>query len=296
MNRTLSSFLFYVLKGMAMGAADVVPGVSGGTVAFITGIYEKLIDSLSQIDLSLITGLRRNGLVHTWKRINGGFLSGLFLGIGISIVSLARLITWLIEHHPIALWSFFSGLISASVWYIWRQIENRNIPVYAAFVTGAVAAYLITNIYTSVHLRPSGVYLFFSGAIAISAMILPGISGSFILVILGTYQFILNAIHQRDLISILWFGAGAITGLLTFVKFLKFLFSRFRNTTLGLLSGFVLGALNKIWPWKDLLQAHPRNIMPWAYEGNPQTATALILFLAGFSVVYLIEKQQARKT
>ena len=253
MNRSFKDYLLLSLKGMAMGAADVVPGVSGGTIAFITGIYEEFIHSLKSINISALIALKEGGISKLWKHVNGNFLVALFLGIGISIVSLAKVITYLLDTYPVIVWSFFFGLILASVFFVGKSIKKWGTSTVIAFAVGTIIAYLITT------LPPSSGneelwFVFVSGLIAICAMILPGISGSFILVLLGSYQFILGSLKEFELMIILVFAAGCVTGLISFSKLLNWLFTKFHDITIAVLSGFLLGSLNKIWPWKNTLE------------------------------------------
>lgn len=239
------------LKGIAMGAADVVPGVSGGTIAFITGIYEELIESINKVNLEALQILRKEGFAKAWNYINGWFFLPLFLGIGVSIASLAKGISWLLENEPVLLWSFFFGLVFASIFFVGKQVKQWGISPVLAFVVGAAVAYSVTILPASGN-NDALWYIFLSGCIAICAMILPGISGSFILVLLGSYPTVLNAIHERDLTIIAVFGAGAVIGLLSFARLLKLMFAKFHDLTVALLAGFLLGSLNKIWPWKEV--------------------------------------------
>jgi len=232
-----------------MGAADVVPGVSGGTVAFITGIYEELINTLKGLNLGALKTLKDEGIAAFWEKINGNFLVALFLGVFISLLSLAKLITYQLETFPIRTWAFFFGLIVASVIYIGRQIGRWRIQEILALIIGTGIAYGIT-IAPAMQGPEQLWFIFLSGCIAICAMILPGISGAFILVLLGAYEPVLGAINNKDFKTIAIFAVGAIVGLLSFSKILKWLFSNYNNLTLAVLSGFILGSLNKIWPWK----------------------------------------------
>lgn len=241
--------VFLFLKGIAMGAADVVPGVSGGTIAFITGIYEELIESINKVNLEALRKLRKEGFAAAWEHINGWFFVPLFLGIGISIVSLAKGISWLLENQAVLLWSFFFGLVFASIFFVGRQVKQWGVSPVIAFLLGTAIAYSVTILPASGS-NDALWHLFLSGSIAICAMILPGISGSFILVLLGSYSTVLNAIHERDLMVIAVVGAGAIVGLLSFARLLKVMFAKYHDLTIALLSGFLLGSLNKIWPWK----------------------------------------------
>jgi len=298
-NRNLLSYIVISLKGVAMGAADVVPGVSGGTIAFISGIYEELITSINGINFSKYKVLRAEGFKSFWRAINGNFLLALFSGIFISVFSLAKMISWLLVNQPILLWSFFFGLVFASIFFIARDIENWNLGIITAFVLGAAIAYYITTLPPSENSH-SLLYLFLSGALAVCAMILPGISGAFILVLLGSYKTILDAVHQRELYTIATVAVGAVFGLLSFARLLKWMFQNYKNSTLALLTGFILGSLNKIWPWKRVLETkmfgkkvipiNEVNISPFNFEGDNQLLNAILLALLGFCVIFILER------
>lgn len=250
MARSIKDYLIVGLKGMAMGAADVVPGVSGGTIAFIAGIYEELLGSISNVNLELLKTLKTEGIKAAWKHVNGSFLLSLLTGIFISILSLAKTISWLLENQPILLWSFFFGLVLASVFYIVKQITKWDFFTVLILLIGAFGAYFITTLNPLVNEDSSLMFMFLAGAIAIIAMILPGISGSFILVLLGAYKPILTAVTERDFKIVAAVGLGAVIGLLSFSRVLKWLFAHYKNYTLAVLTGFIIGSLNKIWPWK----------------------------------------------
>lgn len=250
MVKNTKNYIVIALKGMAMGAADVVPGVSGGTIAFITGIYEELLSAISNINLQLLNTIKKEGFKAAWKTINGNFLLALGIGIFISILTLAKSIKWLLENEPILLWSFFFGLVLASIIYIGKQITKWTIYAVLGLILAGFIAYYITTLTPLVSENSSLLFLFLAGAIAICAMILPGISGAFILVLLGAYKPILAAVNDRDLKTIAVVGLGAIVGLLSFSKILKWLFANYKNVTLSVLTGFIIGSLNKIWPWK----------------------------------------------
>ncbi|PKG51813.1 DUF368 domain-containing protein [Olleya sp. 1-3] len=249
MQRRLKDYLLISLKGVAMGAADAVPGVSGGTIAFISGIYEELIATISGVNLTLFKTLKTEGLSAFWKQLNGNFIVALLTGIIISFVSFMRLAKYLLEQHPVLIWSFFFGLIIASILFIGKQINKWSISTVIALIVGALAAFYITSL-PSLASSNNPYFLFVAGAIAICAMILPGISGSFILLILGAYKTLSNAFHDFDIKKIALFGTGAVVGLLSFSHVLKWLFKNYHNTTLAILTGFILGSLNKVWPWK----------------------------------------------
>ena len=302
--RRILDYIFVTLKGMAMGAADVVPGVSGGTIAFISGIYEELITSINNIDFSLISILRKDGIKAVWHKINGNFLLALFLGIFISVLSLAKFLSWLLENEPILLWSFFFGLVVASIFFVGKEISKWTLGTVLILILGAALAFFITELPVSDN-TDSLPYLFLSGALAICAMILPGISGAFILVLLGSYKTILDAVHERDIKIILTVGVGAIFGLLSFARLLKWMFSHYKNITLALLTGFILGSLNKIWPWKKVLETKTfgektivvddMNVLPGAFEGDSKLMLAIILAILGFSLIFILERLASKK-
>ncbi|WP_339886110.1 DUF368 domain-containing protein [Polaribacter vadi] len=306
MSRKIKDYLVIGLKGMAMGAADVVPGVSGGTIAFISGIYEELLGSISNVNLGLFKTLKKDGFKAAWKQLNGNFLLALFIGIFISIVSLAKAIKYLLENEPILLWSFFFGLVLASIIYIAKQITKWNFISIIIMVLGAFLAYYITTLNPLVSESSSSLYILFAGAIAICAMILPGISGSFILVLLGAYKPILDAVTNRDFKTIIIFMTGAVVGLLAFSKVLKWLFVNYKNYTLAVLTGFIIGSLNKIWPWKETLtwrtNSHglkvpfnQQSVSPLSFEGDSQLMPAIILAIVGFALILLMEKLAVKK-
>ena len=299
--RKLKDYAIIGLKGMAMGAADVVPGVSGGTIAFISGIYEELLGSISNINLQLLKTLKNEGLKEAWKRLNGNFLLALFTGIFISIISLAKAIKYLLENEPILLWSFFFGLVLASIIYIAKQIKKWDILSFVLLLLSAFLAYYVTTLNPLVDENSSLLFLFLAGAIAICAMILPGISGAFILVLLGAYKPILTAVDERDIKTIAMVGLGAIVGLLSFSKVLKWLFANYKNYTLVVLTGFIIGSLNKIWPWKQTLtyrvNSHgikvpfnEKSISPFAYDGDSQLLLAIVLAIVGFVLILVMER------
>ncbi len=301
MSRTVKDYVVIGLKGIAMGAADVVPGVSGGTIAFISGIYEELLSSISNVNLSLLKILQKEGLKVAWKQLNGSFLVVLFAGVFISIFSLAKVIKWLLENKPILLWSFFFGLVLASIIYIGKQITKWKVKAILALVIGVVIAYYITTLNPMVTENSSSIFIFLSGAIAICAMILPGISGSFILVLLGAYKPVLEAIDSKNFTTIAIFGIGAIIGLISFSRVLKWLFEHHKNSTLAALTGFIIGSLNKIWPWKETLtwrtNSHgikipfnQQSVSPFSFDGDSQLLFAILLAVVGFGLILVLEK------
>ena len=247
----MKNYFLLFAKGMAMGAADVVPGVSGGTVAFITGIYDELLRSIASVPEALVQ-LLRGRVAKAWQIANVNFLLVLFAGILTSVFSLARLITWLLDTHPIPLWSFFFGLILVSSHLVAREIGRWNWTRVFSFVVGIAFAWWIT-VASPMQWGSDPLSLFLAGAIAICAMILPGISGSFLLLLMGLYAVVLGAIKSLDLTVLAVFAAGCLVGILSFSRLLSWLLSRYRDLTLAFLTGLMLGSLNKVWPWKQTL-------------------------------------------
>ena len=290
------------LRGLLMGAADIVPGVSGGTVAFITGIYDQLLDSIRAVDLAFLAKLSRLDITGAWQHINGRFLLALLLGIATSIFSLAQLVSWVLEHHPVPLWAFFFGLILASAAVLLREVDNWSAPkVLCLLSAGAVAVCIALSPVMSLEMGLAGVFL--AGFLAVCAMILPGISGSFILVLLGMYSTTLIALKSLDLVFILVFVVGAGCGLLCFSRVLHWLLRRFHQGTMAVLTGFLFGSLMVVWPWKRVLewvegshgQLKPAQQFPVSpldyqiYTGqDPQLWFCLSLMIVGFAVVWLI--------
>lgn len=287
-----------------MGGADVVPGVSGGTIAFITGIYEELLNSISKIDVDAVRLLLKFKLKEFWVHINGTFLIVLLSGILTSVFSLATVITYLLEHHPISIWSFFFGLIIISAVLVAKEIREWNWLVILAALIGIAIAYFVT-IASPSQTSNSLIFVFISGAIAICAMILPGISGAFILLLLGKYTYIFTALKEFNFPVIIVFGLGCITGLLSFSRVISWLLKNYYNTAVALLAGFMIGSLNKIWPWKiptsyrinsEGLQVPltEKNVAPTAYmelTGNdPLILQAVLFILIGIVLVIVIER------
>lgn len=318
MRKLFPDYLIITLKGIAMGAADVVPGVSGGTIAFISGIYQELIDSINNVNLSVLKTLKKEGLKAAWQQVNGSFLLALLTGIGISILTFSKVITHLLETQPILVWSFFFGLIIASIALIWKETSNWKMVDILALIIGIALSYYIT-IARPVSSPDSYWYLFLSGFIAIIAMILPGISGAFILLLMGSYETVIGTINQfRDglvnfntevlgqaILKLSVFAIGAIIGLKSFSKVLHWMFEKYKNTTLALLIGFMAGSLNKVWPWKQVLETRinshgevvpylDKSILPQNFDGQPQILTAISLAIIGFIVIFGMEKLAAK--
>ena len=296
-------YVILALKGCAMGMADVVPGVSGGTIAFISGIYEELLDSIRRFDATALKLLVRLRFGDLWRHVNAGFLLPVLTGIAIAIFSLARLMTYLLEHHPIAIWSFFFGLIVASVILVARQVGRWNGQTVLSFAVGAAAAWWIT-VATPAETPETWWFILLSGAIAICAMILPGISGAFVLLLLGKYKFIMQAVADLNIPVMAIFVVGAAAGIIAFSHLLSWLLKHRHDLTVALLMGFMVGSLNKVWPWKQVVETYvdshgkvqplvETNVMPGTFEtlrGEPALlGEAVILCVAGFLTIYGIE-------
>jgi len=251
-NRTIKDYLLILLKGLCMGAADVVPGVSGGTIAFITGIYDELLDSLKRCTPAVLLMLKRDGIVKTWQYINGNFLLALFGGVLISLKTFAAIVLLAMASFPILVWAFFSGLVLASVYHLARTQRGWGVTEVLGLLLGVAFILAVANL-APTQLPDHGWILFLGGFVAICAMILPGISGSFILLLVGLYPVFLLAIHNFDIPKLLWFGLGCICGLVVFSRFLSWLLATYHKQTLSVLIGFLIGSLYVTWPWKNAL-------------------------------------------
>ena len=302
-----------------MGIADVIPGVSGGTIALITGIYEELIVTLDQLGFQSLLILKKEGFASFWKSINGNFLFILILGIGISIVVFSGIIHFFLEEYPIPLWSFFFGLISCSILILLKDNKPKDLKSTLFLIIGLIMAFSITQI------TPNGGeislgYLFFCSMIAIIAMILPGISGSFIYILMGAYEVVIHT--SKNSVAVLlnfeWesfslvysrllvIGLGIVVGLKLFSKLLKWLFHNQKQNTMMVLIGFMMGALPKIWPWQKaiafevisenkIVTLKTETIAPWNFDGEPQLLTASVLMISGFLFLYFLERNSNTK-
>ncbi len=300
---------------MAMGMAEVVPGVSGGTIAFITGIYERLINVIKAIGPDLITAFRKDGLKGAWKALDGNFLIALISGMVIGIVTGVFLITFLLETFPLLVWSFFFGLIIVSAWFVGKQIEAWNGQIVFMATLGAAIAYFITVAVPATG-NPALWYVFICGAIAVSALLLPGISGSFILLLMGMYTYIIPTVKTAiktfefdKLLILAAFGGGMFVGMVIFSRVISWTFKHYRDLTLAALSGFLIGSLNKIWPWQEVLQTmekedgsivvvFSKSVLPntfssltdnFLYGSDPQILGCILMMVAGFFTVFLSE-------
>lgn len=303
MKRKLSDYIKIGAKGCAMGMADVVPGVSGGTIAFISGIYEELIESIKSIDLVAFKLLFQLKFKEFWAKVNGNFLLSIVMGVAVAIFTLSRVMTYLLENHPIYIWSFFFGLIIASSILVFKEIKKVNIFSIIAMIIGAVIAYTITVI-SPASTPETWWFIILAGAIAICAMILPGISGAFLLLLMGKYQFIMNAISSFDIYILALFATGASFGIISFSHILSWLLKNYHTVTISILTGFMVGSLNKVWPWKETVETFvdrhgatkpliESNISPFSFSeltgDENHLIAAIIMCVLGILSIYTLE-------
>lgn len=302
--RSLKNAAMLYLKGVCMGAADIIPGVSGGTIALITGIYEKLLQAIKSADMDMARKAFTLDIKGALARIHIRFLLCIFLGIGTSILSLARLMNYLLHYHPVFIWSLFFGLIAASVLVVGKRVDKWNIGTGIFFLTGTGAAYFIVNL-IPVSTPEDSWFIFFSGLLAICAMILPGLSGAFILLILGKYEFITatlkNPFSVQNILIILVFCSGCLVGLLGFSRILNHLIRKYHGLTLSFLTGLIAGCMQKIWPWKQVIEVRiingnehilwGGNTLPPAFDVHASAAVGLAVL--GFIAVIALEKLSA---
>ncbi len=292
-----------------MGAANVIPGVSGGTIALITGIYEELIDSLKSFDLQAIKFLFAFKWKEFVKHTNFYFLLQIFIGLGLAIISLAKLFKFLFDNYPVYIWAYFFGLVLASVYFVGNTVKKWSTSAIISFIIGLIIAVIVTV------LHPAGendhpLYLFFNGIIAIISMILPGLSGSFVLILLGNYRLVaIDAINHLDLKILIPFALGAIIGLIAFSHILSWLFKKYKDQTIALMTGFILGSLSILWPWKKAvylmengkyLTKHGRKIIAYYEQVLPQNFNyeffiALLLIFIGIWSIFILEKKSQIK-
>jgi len=306
--RSLKDYIGLVLRGMAMGASDIVPGVSGGTMAFILGIYEELIDSLRMLgDPHFLQALFRFRIKEIFNILNWKFLVSVFSGILLAILILSRGLEWLLVNEPVLLWSFFFGLVLASVFVVARRIKKWQPGMVVVLIAGMVSAYLLVGA-APTHTPNTWWFYMLSGAVAICAMILPGISGAFILVLLGKYQHVLAAVNNRDVATVAFVAVGAVIGLVTFAQILNWLFKHYHDITVAALTGLMVGSLRKVWPWKvdiawltddkgEFVLSHgerivtaQQNIFPNVAANMNEFLTAVLLAVIGLGVVLLLER------
>ena len=302
--RTLNDYLGLLARGFAMGSADVVPGVSGGTMAFILGIYEELIFSIRALARKdFWQALLKFQLKEAFEAINLYFLIAVGSGIVLAFLSLAKGLKWMLDHQPLLLWSFFFGLVVASVITVARRIKQWTLGLVLALAVAALGAFLLVGAIPA-QTPDTALYIFLSGALASCAMILPGISGAFILLLLGKYQFALDAVNNRSLMGLLLLGAGAAIGLITFAQILSWVFRKYHDFTVAVLTGFMLGSLRKLWPWQEvvdfIVDSHGEKIPTVIHNYLPamqinghfniEIITVLALAAVGFALVMLLDK------
>ena len=297
--RDWKGYLGLVARGFAMGSADVVPGVSGGTMAFILGIYAELIFSIRAVGRKEFwDALLHFRIREALQAINLPFLVALGSGIILAFLTLAQGLKWMLDNKPVLIWSFFFGLVLASVITVARRIKKWTVVLGVALLAAAVGAYLLVGAVPA-QTPNTPLYIFFSGALASTAMILPGISGAFILVLLGKYEFALDAVNNRDVVSLMILAAGAAVGLVTFAQVLGGLFRKHHDLTVAILTGFMLGSLRKLWPWKVVVEsitdshgnAIPtvvHNVLPPAFDA--EVVFAILLAALGFAAVLFLDR------
>ena len=280
-SRNLVDYISLFFKGIFMGIADAIPGVSGGTIALLLGIYEELISTISSLNVNLLIDLKQNGFKSFWKKLNGNFLVTLIVGIGISLIFFIKISSKLLNDYPMFIWSFFLGLIIATVYVIFKLIKTWDyINIISAFAT-----IILSSILSSISLNSSDeislIYILVCGIIASSAMILPGISGSLILVIMGVYKVLIDSVNNLEISIIFTFIIGAITGLISFSKILSWLFNNYKNLTYSIMLGLVIGSIGKVWPWKQNETVELANL---------DMIFSVILVIIGFFMIFIIEK------
>ncbi len=297
-NRSFTDYIFLGVRGFCMGASDVVPGVSGGTMAFILGIYEELIDAIKSFDLKGLQFLVTLKFRPLLDRISWQFLLAVGIGILAAIFSLSKLLSWLLQNRPVFIWSFFLGLILASVLSVSRRVEAWRILTWLCLVGGTLGSYFLVGL-VPVATPNDYWFLFLCGAVAICAMILPGISGSYILVLLGKYQYVLDAVNHRDFLVLGLVAAGACVGIIAFSRILGWLLKNYHDLMVATLTGLMIGSLRKVWPWKETLESvvdshghmvplAQSNILPGQWNG--EVLAALSLMVAGLLAVLFLDR------
>ena len=280
-SRNTFDFIKLFFKGVFMGIADAMPGVSGGTIALLVGIYEELIKSISEVNISLFSELKKNGFNSFWKKLNGNFLLVLSLGIGISLISFVKISANLLENFPLYIWSFFLGLIFATIYVIYKMINHWSVVSLFFLVMSILFSLFLSSFSIYETTEISLLFVLFSGIIASSAMILPGISGSLILVILGVYAYLIKSIDNLEFIVIFTFILGAIIGLLGFSRILKYLFNNQRDVTYTIMLGLVIGSILTVWFEMESVSTELSKL-------NLLLSVSLVIL--GFIIVFLLEK------
>ncbi|MBU1370541.1 MAG: DUF368 domain-containing protein [Bacteroidetes bacterium] len=300
----MTAYLVYLIKGMAMGAANVIPGVSGGTIALITGIFERLINAIKSFDTKAIKLLSKGNFAAFAKHTDLLFLISIFVGVGLAIISLAKLFDFLFTNYPVYIWSFFFGLVLASVYFVGKTVKTWNFAVIINFIVGTAIAFAISFLSPAVE-NNNFFYLMLCGVVAMCSMILPGLSGSFVLILMGNYQLVaIQAINERDFTILLPVILGAVAGLIAFSHFLSWLLKKFKDHTIALLTGFILGSLSILWPWKEAVYLTTSSGELLLKDGLPkveryfpilpeaittETLLAFILMLLGVITIWGVE-------
>lgn len=279
--KNIVDYIKLFFKGVFMGIADAIPGVSGGTIALLLGIYEELILTISRLNFSMINEIKQNGFKSFWNKLNGDFLITLLFGIGISLISFVKILASLLIDYPLFVWSFFLGLILSTIYIIYKLIKSWNFINIFSVLIMIIFSIIATSISVNTTENINLFYILICGIIASSAMILPGISGSLILVILGVYKILINALDNLEIKIIFTFLVGSIIGLLSFSRILKWLFIGYKNLAYSIMLGLVIGSITKIWPWKS------ENIIEVT---NTEIFLSVILTIIGFSMIIIIEK------
>tara|TARA_B100001079_G_scaffold110759_1_gene95349 strand:+ start:921 stop:1790 length:870 start_codon:yes stop_codon:yes gene_type:complete len=282
-SRTKSDYLILFFKGVFMGIADAMPGISGGTIALLVGIYEELVNTISRLNLRIISEFKIRDFNSFWKKINGNFLITLILGISISLISFVKVSASLLENYPLFVWSFFLGLIFATIYVIFKLINKWYLTNFIILFFCIFFSVYISSFTVDVTNEISLLYIFMSGIIASSAMILPGISGSLVLVILGVYTYMIKSLDNLELVVIFTFIFGSLIGLLSFSKILKYLFKNYRDLTYTIMLGLVIGSIEKAWPWNKELAVEISNL-------NMFFSISLVIF--GLIIVLLVERSK----
>ncbi|MBQ4877581.1 DUF368 domain-containing protein [Pseudoalteromonas luteoviolacea] len=297
-------YIWLFFKGAGMGAADLVPGVSGGTVAFITGIYARLLAAIKSVDVTVLKMILKGQIKEAWSHIDGNFLLAVFGGLFTSALALSKIIAYLLEHHQTFVWSFFFGLIIASFVYIAKQVKRWQLQHIVSCTLGVIIAVMITSL-SPAEAQAQPWFYFAAGSIAICAMILPGISGSFILLLLGMYGHVLTAVNEREFMLIGLFLLGCVCGLMIFSRFLSWLLARFEQVTFALLAGFLIGSLNMLWPWKKVVSTYvnssgvekpltQKNISPMEFSQltgqDAQLGICIALAVFGLCLILALDK------
>ena len=304
----MREYIAHFLKGFAMGVANVIPGVSGGTIALLTGIFERLINALKSFDVEAVRLLLKFKFKEFARHVDFGFLVAVFLGVGVSIISVAKLLEFLFQSYPVYVWSFFFGLILVSVWFVGKSIGKIDVPAVISFVAGAVVAFGLSVMNPATE-NTAFWYLIICGAVAICSMILPGLSGSFVLILMGNYQLIMiYAVSHFDMGIIIPVGIGVVVGLLAFSHFLSWLLSRYARQTMAVLTGFIFGSLGTIWPWKNpvylmqdgaevlkngkpIIQSYQ---MYFPQEFSVEVVVAILLMIAGMAALWALERSSEK--